>query len=516
MIKNFILLAMSTLSLYNDENTGKKILPKFEYINDETDTEPKEYYSQLEPVTRRIISKSIPDQIDQIIVLCTKESMQKETFYLEDDLEDELSFSAFDLYKHRISKLLPENKRDIFSSVDIDTSNINVGIINAANLIINKKAEIEKALGKKNEIEIKLWIDTQGGFRDISLVMNAIMNLLKMQKISIGGIYSVQFNRTMNPESVIKEQTENYSIFNFVSGMNEFIMYGRAEQLLHYYTDNSYKCPDAIMNIVKAMRNVADSIQMCDPKGFLCYLTRLRGAISDYERQEAINSQELFTVFINEVKNDYGVLLSNEECANIDIIDWFHRKQFYQQALTFIESKIPLELCGKKLINFEYNKENISKFKKIDKKKYEDDENYLLFQFVFMKYVPNNIVHRIFSQQGDSHEIIIEEILKICDNMRFLCNNERTENTFEKEKEVFIGKIVYSDKLKMVLNEVIMDDINLFRCFLFLFSALKKERNNFNHMSDKEGNRATKGELDKAILTFIELGRRLYKLIKKD
>ena len=424
---NFLLLAMSTFNF--EKNTEKKILPKYRYITAESDDDTKEYYSQLEPVSRELIGKGIIP--DQIIVLCTKETKKEEKFYLSDDLEREVCYSAYDFYKARISGYLPPQKRDIFSCVDIDASNINLGIINAANLIINKKAEIEKGFEENSETEVRLWIDTQGSFRDIILVMNAIMNLLKMQKIKIAGIYSVQFNRQNNPESIIREQTETYRIFDFVSGMNEFIMYGRAELLLQYYRDNS---PD-LMNVLKAMKNVADSIQMCDPSGFLEYKKQLREAISDYEEQHSDISEELFTIFINEVKNDYGVLLK-DECTNIDIIDWFYRKQFYQQALTFIESKIPSELCEKKIITFTYDQKKISDLKRMDKKGFEEDNNYILFQFLepVSRYTIKKVLMQNDNNSANDHQMnkIRDIILKICDRSGFLC--DRNKRTYEKNK----------------------------------------------------------------------------------
>lgn len=500
---NFLLLAMSTLNFDKAKVPGKNVLPKYTYVNDVSVSEPEEYYSQLEPVSREIIVRKgvVPDQI---IVLCTKETLQKESFYLSDDPEHELQYSAYDFYKERISRYLPEEKRDIFSCIDIDVSNINLGIINAANLIINKKAEIEKNYGEGNQTEVKLWIDTQGSFREIILVMNAIMNLLKMQKISIAGIFSAQFNKKSNPASIIREQTENYRIFDFVSGMNEFIMYGRAVQLNNYYRNN---CSDhLIINILNAMKKVADSIQMCDPGGFLEYKKQLRTAISEYEKQQKDISKELFAIFIHEVKDDYGVLLK-DECTNIDIIDWFYRKQFYQQALTFIESKIPSELCEKNIIRFIYNKDRIYELKRDDRKGFEDDDNYLLFQFLIP--ISGYTINRLFTpQQANSdlrnnrqQNILEEKILYKCNKCGFLC--EKNNGVFEIPKS--------GETLTMILCDAVRKDIDMLRKFLFLFSVLKKERNKFNHMSDNSKDRATKQELDLIISLFVELGKKIYK-----
>jgi len=65
----------------------------------------------------------------------------------------------------------------------------------------------------------------------------------------------------------------------------------------------------------------------------------------------------------------------------------------------------------------------------------------------------------------------------------------------------------------MAINEAVCHRINQLRIFLFLFAVLKKERNNFNHMSDSTRNRATKQELDNAISLFLDSGRKLYRTV---
>ena len=96
-----------------------------------------------------------------------------------------------------------------------------------------------------------------------------------------------------------------------------------------------------------------------------------------------------------------------------------------------------------------------------------------------------------------------ENILKICDRYGFLSNKH--QSTYEVDK--------YGEKLVMNINDAVFHKINQLRIFLFLFSVLKKERNNFNHMSDSTTNRATKQELDMTIALFVKAGKRLYKTV---
>ena len=42
-----------------------------------------------------------------------------------------------------------------------------------------------------------------------------------------------------------------------------------------------------------------------------------------------------------------------EECTGLDVVEWFYKKKFYQQAITYIEAKLPQEWVDMKLITYE-------------------------------------------------------------------------------------------------------------------------------------------------------------------
>ena len=89
--------------------------------------------------------------------------------------------------------------------------------------------------------QMKLWIDTQGGFRDVVMVFNAILSLLREQGIEPKGIYSIRYthgNTKENPCPIIN-QTKNYDIFKFVAAMQEFMDFGKATGFKKYYGEEN-------------------------------------------------------------------------------------------------------------------------------------------------------------------------------------------------------------------------------------------------------------------------------------
>lgn len=69
------------------------------------------------------------------------------------------------------------------------------------------------------------YLDTHGGFREIFLVAEAVISLLKIDGIEAQGIYGVEFGRKDDgtDNNKIVDGSGGFHIFDFVSGMNEFL-----------------------------------------------------------------------------------------------------------------------------------------------------------------------------------------------------------------------------------------------------------------------------------------------------
>lgn len=492
MEKNVFLLTMSTLNF----SPGKENKELKGYYYSYEGREPMMCYSQLEPISRMLIETG--KRPDRIIVLCTKDTIKNWDFFVE---QTPHCCSAYDFYIERIKRVLPNCGDDVFCPIDIDPMNIYSGIRTAAEKI--KKESVDCS----SIDEFRLWVDTQGGFRDSSLVMSAITNLLNIRGISIAGVYSIEFTKekavNIETPALIKEQSQNYKIFDFVAGMREFILYGQGAQLARYY--DAIDASEETRQVITSIKNLAESIQMCDPAGFETRLKELSHSILEYQKSEQA-ANELFSIFIDEVVEDYGVLLK-DECRRLDAVAWCLKKHFYQQALTFIEARIPDEIMEKKILD--YNcvlKDQIFKLKSLAKLGHKTEAGYVTLWYCKKK-------------------------SKKCANLRRWIDMGRNGKTELENLEQLAGKAIYNLKenenycFQIIENnngEEIKIGISMStKCysakklqqFLYLFKMLKNERNNINHFSTKEG-RASLKEIDHAIRLFLELGRELYREVE--
>lgn len=492
MEKNILILGMSTLFL-NKEN---KVMPNRCTWENCEKLDGIVYYSQLEPISKMLISKY--EHLDQIIILATPETRISIDFTLGNE-EDEVgnkncSMSAVQFYLHRIGK---EIKVDDNEKNDIDTEGVMVinvpngeDVANAINLSVNK---IRKFMHEN--ANAKLWIDTQGGFRNLNLVMNAIISLLKRDNISPSGIYSIKFDRTNKGPKPIVDQTATYKIFDFVSGINEFTMYGRADQLDEYYKHLGNE-----PTMIKTMKRVAENIQMCDMKGFDNELEELRKCFD----KTNVTEDDLFGIFKDQIKNDYGTLLDRTKCTGIDIVEWLYNKKFYQQAITYIESKMPGEWCnnsGRGFIKYDLVDSNIlSLHKKKYRKKFEKDENFILNEIVRDCFKWQSIVYRTKNNEIrcniDSSPVDINGALN---------KDSKYKNFLDSKVDICFENQVYA---KVWIEDRTHNKEDIMR-LLLLYKLLKNERNNINHMSEIKV-RASQEDLCNAIEMFIELGRKVY------
>ncbi len=494
---NILLLSMSSFPkgekiIDADGNEVRKLQKsKFTYDNSNGQKIEREYYSQLEPITRMLIEEG--RQPDEVIMLCTDESIGKK--YIACDDEQVLLISPCEFYERRINELVEPGKKIVYTKIP---QSLNKGVIDP-DLPESKRdavAEVASYLlqKKKENDDLHVWIDTQGGMRDISLLMNAVVSLLKTSAISIEDIYSINFTDGIGK---VMKQNDTYRIFEFVSGMNEFIEYGRTDQLIKYYKNIEQKKLPEIINVMQSLSN---AIMVCDTEAFDDELKELRKEIKNYDGSE---NDVLFSIFIEQIRVDYKNLL-NDNCTVLDVIEWLSSKKMYQQTLTYLESKTPNEWRERGILNF-------TDINEID----EDRKNEFLVAeinaFIGCLYDVDAIrkeINKIKDGQSDYKTICDTDglIKKNADFYKFLW--ARSISSDESHK-LFVHYKNKKYKNIYVTTNVEDSDTSKLYMQLFMYKVLKEERNIWCHMLAKSHMEID--DLNDLIEMFIANGRELYK-----
>ena len=291
---------------------------------------------QLEPIPEYLMVKHPEDDL-HLIILCTKETQQVER-RKESDFCGESPLSFF---KERLLDYSDEMKlkQPIFHVLPIESEQPQGGIIQAANLI-RELSRNEEAKGEKADF----FIDAHGGFRDLALIIQAIASLLKVEKISPKCIFGVRYAEGSELHHIVKQQGA-YAMFDLVTGMNDFINFGSADVLTDYFSSGTAE----EKSVVEGINYIAQGTQLCDPDTYKRGLNLLGKALAAVKTEDP----SILSLFKGYITESYGDLLKRETRTTLQIIRHCRDKKLYQQALTFIESAMPEEICRKKIICFD-------------------------------------------------------------------------------------------------------------------------------------------------------------------
>lgn len=501
-IQNVLLLNMSTLPVNRPLERNS-----YEYIEKE---DPVYGWGQLEPVPKMLnekLKKDKNEKLDLILIMASDETQEEKTFEVIEGVSDAETKSVFkkgtavSFFKEQICKENEDVRFKVFTGNNNELPKTMEEVVGFIRKI------------KKCNSNFKLYLDIHGGPRQAQLSVDAIISLLAMEDIQIEEAFSIAGVQNKTLPTPIINVTDDMKIFDFVSGMNEFINYGKSNGLEKFFGSSN--------KIVKNIRSIARAIQICDIDKFLQAVDRFRDNIEEREKMDKNEknlNQKLLDIFIDNMKTDYGKVLRQDR-TDLDLLKWCEKKEFYQQALTVIESRIPGFLDGK-LYEFEIEddsssaddskkqKSNLKEILKIIKKPHSwgEDSNYLLEQWGY-----SNVIKQKSVQQEDGRKKKENRYIKLNgkDAEQFWNQKDEYWKNGENSKYVFeirdkSGTCSCKVKLKF-LREMTEEEEKKFNIFVQLHLALKKQRNLVNHAVSGDSGREDAGNIFNAIKAYIEM-----------
>lgn len=266
--------------------------------------------------------------------------------------------TTYEIYQELINcharSVDPSYSSDIYRQVKIDDDPKDDSI---SETVIEAATEITNA-----DEPIHLYIDYNGGQRYIALMMLAIANLMKNRSVNIEQIMTMNSNSLGDPNAIIPIQNKNmesiFDSFDLVSGINEFINYGRITGLTKYF-DKPDSQDKERKEILDKMKEFSDNLQLCRTDNIMDSLA----AYDKYKHNPEEHKQEkvlwimldeyvknhksdknkdsyafLFYYVIEDILNGYDKVRNGELP---EIIEWCIDHDFVQQALTFCSEEMP-------------------------------------------------------------------------------------------------------------------------------------------------------------------------------
>ena len=215
--------------------------------------------------------------------------------------------------------------------------------------------EIVKTVYSDDPDHIHLYMDMQGigsadGFTLIS-VFSMIANDVTRQ-ISIRGLITTHSLPSRFASPIDDQEMKRYDINLLVAGMNTFLKYGKVDLIRDYWYSRHIDHP-RIELLLYGMQNVSDGISLCDLANLEYGIRILQKVFSapGTDHQLELESN-IFRLISRTIQMDYGKLLTEEKISGLELVKWAYRKKLYQQTLTIIESKIPLEIVEKGILYY--------------------------------------------------------------------------------------------------------------------------------------------------------------------
>ena len=328
MVKNIVLFIMS---LYRDDSVEK------EYTDDSNLFKANCKHTN-ETALKYIAWKLNQEQqqIDEIYAFISEQVRETSLDKFKELIQDEY-------YKDKI----------------IDVPLYNNGEMKGSFKSISEMFDKLQAYKEKNpDDKVVIHVDMTGGLRHASMLMLALIRMLKYIGMELGLVLYVNFNTAK-----IENASDIMDMFTLLGGAEEFNSFGSVNQIQNYFDKlNSKKLrtsSSALELLLEEMRDFSEAIKVCtNYKDMTNVLSLLNDSLKIYKRiikskSNRLSEQELFFAkLILVIEKTYADILpkDNKPSSVPAIIKWCAKRDFLQAAITFYTEWIPVYLIENKLV----------------------------------------------------------------------------------------------------------------------------------------------------------------------
>lgn len=501
------------------------ILPKGNAVN--TYSGDKDFSCEgilsVEPGTKYVLHtlEQAEERLDRIIIVASTaalEASKEECWW---------GRTAVGVYKERINSYLNEAEyQHQYKQLAIDENDdtgLPVQVVEFDDgESLDDLMKVVDLFGADNDKDesIHLYVDTQGGYRNWIVQLDALIGILKTyKKVELKGRYAVDYSHDKSSVNQIINVDEFYEMNDLLKGYQNYKRYGVCDDLLDYF--NKSENP-SVRTLVKNMKEAMDSLTLCDMKTLNDNIDAVTGAknILDINAPDSRLNLIFKNIFKDLIQLNDG---DNNAEKMLARIRWCKEKGMILQALNIIEAEVPNMLRDLNIITLTYNPdgESIGKISNgngeekdddIYKKRNKDIVNISMLKSGIEQYGEDGMLLRemIFQRMRG-----IEYIGKLEKNniINFLKNNENKKlsasscsiniriSEHKKNSEEKIDIIYKPASYNINLNS---DKIVYYNALIFIYLILKDQRNNSDHLN-KDNTFRSKDELNDGIEILLDL-----------
>ena len=215
--------------------------------------------------------------------------------------------------------------------------------------------QIVRSINELDADVINVYMDMQGLDSAEGYTILAVLSMLSNDnnnRIHIKEIITSRLRPGQFAGVIDNDEMKRYDINNLVSGMNAFIRYGKVDEVQAYWDSRNIQ-NDHVDLLLYAMRRVDEGLSLCNISDLVGGIKLLKKVFDETPKGELAEVESnIFRILEETIRMDYGKMLEGDQLDELELVKWGMRKKFYQQCLTIIESRVPLDILNRGLFYY--------------------------------------------------------------------------------------------------------------------------------------------------------------------
>lgn len=195
---------------------------------------------------------------------------------------------------------------------------------------------------EKIEKEDTLFVDLSGGMRDVAMLL--VIAARCMRDLRDVKTRRVIYAELRGGEPVVRDRTQLYGLFDFITAMDQFFSTGTAQKLEDYLLSEGEKDP-VLHTLLTRINQFSEDLALCRVRKLSDDLNQIDQALKETPEKSQNLTDLFFRMLKDRFSTEFAELLSSGEKALPALVNWCAGHGMYQQALTLLCEQMPEYVC---------------------------------------------------------------------------------------------------------------------------------------------------------------------------
>lgn len=195
---------------------------------------------------------------------------------------------------------------------------------------------------EKIEKKDTLFVDLSGGMRDVAMLLVIAARCMRdLRKVQTRRVIYAELR---GGEPVVRDRTQLYGLFDFITAMDQFFSTGTAQKLEDYLLSEGEKDP-VLHTLLTRINQFSEDLALCRVRKLNDDLNQIDQALKETPEKSQNLTDLFFQMLKDRFSTEFAELLSSGEKALPALVSWCAGHGMYQQALTLLCEQMPEYVC---------------------------------------------------------------------------------------------------------------------------------------------------------------------------